>query len=61
LDDAAYQRALDKVRDRLGRQNVGLDRIVAVLPLLLALAIPVLAAASLKKGLKPNSSIPHTL
>ena len=36
----AYQRALDDVRDRLGREDVGLDRIVAVLPLLLALTAP---------------------
>ena len=40
LADAAYQRALDDVRDRLGRENVGFDRIVAVLPLLLALTVP---------------------
>lgn len=34
----AYQRCLDQVRDCLGGQNVRLDRLVAVLPLLLALA-----------------------
>jgi len=52
LAGAAYQRALDNVRDRLGREDVGLDRIVAVLPLLLALTAPDISCCLLL-SLKP--------
>ena len=60
-NNSAYQRALDKVRDGLGRQNVGLDRIVAVLPRLLALTVPKLAADFSDGISKPIPSSPHTL